>query len=201
MANEIIIHKNMSMRDAIAAARDMGVDVSHNAAGEIRFRHWSWRRSYSCNAARHDIVQALVTPLRELAKSHNITRERERRKRLEAGRAVTPIEAHVATHAAEVKAQESAPVAAATAAPEPARELTPDELRLQKLERELAELKKRAARRERVTAYRAKLKDLGVVTMDDLLDYALWLEGELERKEARGTSDGVRDGDQVRAGR
>lgn len=59
----------------------MGVTVRMNSSAEWEFRHFTFKRPIVCNTHRHDIVQALVSPLRRLEKEHQELARKKRDER------------------------------------------------------------------------------------------------------------------------
>lgn len=63
----VTIHKNMSLREAITVALQLGCTVK--LTGEAIIRHPSWRDAKRVKLSRHDASQPLVSKLRQLAKA------------------------------------------------------------------------------------------------------------------------------------
>lgn len=60
------LYPNMSMRDALRVAADLGCSIRQNE--EIIVRHPSWPRAVRCHVGRKDVSKALLSRLRQLAK-------------------------------------------------------------------------------------------------------------------------------------
>jgi hypothetical protein len=68
MHDAINFHKNMSLREALIAARELGVDINHcHGTGDLCF--WFPGRQMLVNCRRKDAPQALISKLRQFQKS------------------------------------------------------------------------------------------------------------------------------------
>ena len=67
-------HKNMTLRDAMTLARQLGVKTREDA-GEIIFDHPRFRKRFRrVNRRRHDVQQQLVVELRRLEEAREVAR-------------------------------------------------------------------------------------------------------------------------------
>lgn len=64
------VHANLSMREAVRIALELGCAVTPvPATDEVRISHPTWPRSLNLKSTRHDAGRKLVGRLRQLAKA------------------------------------------------------------------------------------------------------------------------------------